>query len=104
MGNPDSRALIQALMQEVVEGAVACGHTLPEGFAGKLLASTDRMPDYLPSMYHDHVQRRPLELEAIYAAPWLLRKQRGVTSRESGRFTRRCVSSMPATAPSESPG
>jgi len=69
MGNPDSRALIQALMQEVVEGAVACGHTLPEGFAGKLLASTDRMPDYLPSMYHDHVQRRPLELEAIYAAP-----------------------------------
>jgi 2-dehydropantoate 2-reductase len=69
MGNPDSRALIQALMQEVVEGAVACGHTLPEGFAGKLLASTDRMPDYLPSMYHDYVQRRPLELEAIYAAP-----------------------------------
>ncbi|MDV3442808.1 putative 2-dehydropantoate 2-reductase [Metapseudomonas otitidis] len=69
MGNPDSRVLIQALMQEVVEGAVACGHTLPEGFAGKLLASTDRMPDYLPSMYHDHVQRRPLELEAIYAAP-----------------------------------
>ena len=69
MGNADSRALIQALMQEVVEGAMACGHTLPEGFAGKLLASTDRMPDYLPSMYHDHVQRRPLELEAIYAAP-----------------------------------
>lgn len=69
MRNADSRELIQAIMQEVVEGALACGHSLPEGFAGKLLAATDRMPDYLPSMYHDFAQRRPLELEAIYAAP-----------------------------------
>ncbi|MBU3054966.1 putative 2-dehydropantoate 2-reductase [Pseudomonas indica] len=69
MGNPDSRALIEALMEEVVQGAAACGHVLPEGFAGKLLAATDRMPDYLPSMYHDFVQARPMELEAIYAAP-----------------------------------
>ncbi|MDW3714941.1 MULTISPECIES: putative 2-dehydropantoate 2-reductase [unclassified Pseudomonas] len=69
MRNADSRELIQAIMQEVVEGALACGHSLPDGFAGKLLAATDRMPDYLPSMYHDFAQRRPLELEAIYAAP-----------------------------------
>lgn len=69
MRNADSRELIQAIMQEVVEGALACGHSLPEGFAGKLLAATDRMPDYLPSMYHDFAQRRPLELKAIYAAP-----------------------------------
>ncbi|RJG09610.1 putative 2-dehydropantoate 2-reductase [Pseudomonas cavernicola] len=69
MANADSRALIQAIMQEVVQGAAACGHQLPEGFAGKLLAATDRMSDYLPSMYHDHVQHRPLELRAIYAAP-----------------------------------
>ncbi|MNU11325.1 2-dehydropantoate 2-reductase [compost metagenome] len=27
------------------------------------------MPDYLPSMYHDFVQKRPLELGAIYEAP-----------------------------------
>ncbi|MFC5695161.1 putative 2-dehydropantoate 2-reductase [Pseudomonas sp. GCM10022186] len=69
MGNPDSRALIQALMQEVVDGATACGHRIPENFAAKLLASTDRMPDYLPSMYHDAAQKRPLELGAIYEAP-----------------------------------
>ncbi|MDH4608890.1 putative 2-dehydropantoate 2-reductase [Pseudomonas sp. BN102] len=69
MGNPDSRELIQAIMQEVVDAATACGHRIPENFAAKLLSSTDRMPDYLPSMYHDFVQKRPLELGAIYEAP-----------------------------------
>lgn len=69
MGNADSRELIQAIMQEVVDAATACGHRIPENFAAKLLASTDRMPDYLPSMYHDFVQKRPLELGAIYEAP-----------------------------------
>jgi 2-dehydropantoate 2-reductase len=69
MGNVDSRALIEAIMQEVVDAAGACGYQLPAGFAGKLLAATDRMPDYLPSMYHDFALQRPLELHAIYAAP-----------------------------------
>lgn len=69
MANSDSCALIHAIMLEVVQGAAACGHVLPEGFADKLLAATERMPDYLPSMYHDFTLQRPLELEAIYAAP-----------------------------------
>jgi 2-dehydropantoate 2-reductase len=69
MANASSRALIHAIMQEVVQAAAACGHSLPQGYADKLLATTDRMPDYWPSMYHDAVQHRPLELAAIYAAP-----------------------------------
>lgn len=69
MANADSRALIHAIMQEVIAAAAACGHVLPPGYADKLLATTDRMPDYLPSMYHDAALRRPLELPAIYAAP-----------------------------------
>ncbi|MES2818981.1 MAG: putative 2-dehydropantoate 2-reductase [Pseudomonadota bacterium] len=69
MGDAHSRALIQDLMQEVQQGAAACGHSLPEGFAAKLLSATDRMPDYLPSMVHDYRQQRPLELQAIYAEP-----------------------------------
>lgn len=77
MANVDSRALIRALMQEVVDGAAACGHLLPEGYAGKLLAATDRMPDYWPSMYHDFVLQRPLELQAIYAAPLAAAAQAG---------------------------
>ncbi|MBV2131253.1 putative 2-dehydropantoate 2-reductase [Pseudomonas sp. MAP12] len=69
MANPDSRALLQALMQEVVDAALACGYSLPDNYAQKLLAYTDRMPDYLPSMYHDFAQRREAELPALYAAP-----------------------------------
>ena len=77
MANADSRALIEAIMQEVVDAAVACGHEMPPGYSDKLLAATDRMPDYLPSMYHDFVQQRPLELQAIYAAPLAAAAQAG---------------------------
>jgi 2-dehydropantoate 2-reductase len=69
MASADSRALILALMDEVVQGAAACGHVLPQGYAQKLLEMTEGVPDYLPSMYHDFTHKRPLELEAIYAAP-----------------------------------
>lgn len=69
MANADSRALILELMHEVVRGAAACGQVLPEGYPEKLLITTERMPDYLPSMYHDFRHRRPLELQAIYSVP-----------------------------------
>ncbi|WP_267273814.1 putative 2-dehydropantoate 2-reductase [Pseudomonas putida] len=69
MADSNSRELIQALMAEVVQGAAACGHVLPAGYAEHLFKVTERMPDYWPSMYHDHVHKRPLELEAIYAEP-----------------------------------
>ncbi|MFJ4440613.1 putative 2-dehydropantoate 2-reductase [Pseudomonas sp. NPDC089422] len=69
MADADSRELIQALMAEVVQGAAACGHVLPAGYAEQLLRMTEQMPDYWPSMYHDHAQQRPLELQAIYAEP-----------------------------------
>ena len=69
MGNPDSRALIAGMMQEVVMAAQALGYDMPDRYADKLLAATQRMPDYLPSMYHDFAQGRPAELHAIYEAP-----------------------------------
>lgn len=69
MGNPDSRALVKAIMEEACGAAAACGHPLPEVLVERMLMATDHMPDYLPSMYHDHKERRPMELDAIYAAP-----------------------------------
>lgn len=69
MADADSRALIQALMAEVVAGASACGHELGQGYAEHLFRVTEQMPDYWPSMYHDYAQHRPLELQAIYAEP-----------------------------------
>ncbi|WP_339495509.1 putative 2-dehydropantoate 2-reductase [Pseudomonas sp. RA_105y_Pfl2_P56] len=69
MADADSRALIQALMTEVVKGAKACGHDMPPGYAEYLFTMTEKMPDYWPSMHHDFLHKRALELEAIYARP-----------------------------------
>lgn len=69
MEDPDSRALIRALMSEVIQGAAACGYSLPQGYAEQLFAATEPMPDYQPSMYLDYLEKRPLELAAIYAKP-----------------------------------
>ncbi|WP_131671646.1 putative 2-dehydropantoate 2-reductase [Pseudomonas parakoreensis] len=77
MADADSRALIQALMAEVVQGARACGHEIPSGYAEYLFTMTEKMPDYWPSMYHDFLHKRPLELEAIYARPLAATKAAG---------------------------
>ncbi|HEY0287416.1 MAG TPA: putative 2-dehydropantoate 2-reductase [Pseudomonas sp.] len=69
MADADSAELIHEVMNEVVEGAQACGYDLPAGYAERLFNVTRQMPDYLPSMYHDFIEKRPLELEAIYAKP-----------------------------------
>lgn len=69
MADADSRALVQAMMAEVVQGARACGHEIPPAYAEYLFMMTEKMPDYWPSMYHDFQHKRPLELEAIYARP-----------------------------------
>lgn len=69
MADARSRELIQALMAEVVQGALACGHGMPPGYAEHLFNVTEKMPDYWPSMYHDYLHKRPLELAAIYARP-----------------------------------
>ena len=77
MADTDSRALIQALMAEVVQGAIACGHEVPPGYADHLFTMTEKMPDYWPSMYHDFLCKRPLELAAIYARPLAAAKAAG---------------------------
>ncbi|WP_217473823.1 putative 2-dehydropantoate 2-reductase [Stutzerimonas stutzeri] len=69
MANSDSRALIRSIMLEGHGAAAACGHPLPDALVDRMLLATDHMPNYLPSMYHDHANRRPMELDAIYAAP-----------------------------------
>ena len=77
LASDDTRAQIKAIMQEVCAAAQALGCALPEDFPEKLLMGTARMPDYLPSMYHDRLHNRPMELEAIYAAPLAAAAQAG---------------------------
>jgi 2-dehydropantoate 2-reductase len=77
MADPDSREMIKVLMAEVVQGAIACGHDVPAGYAEHLFMMTEKMPDYWPSMYHDFLHKRPLELQALYARPLAAAKAAG---------------------------
>jgi 2-dehydropantoate 2-reductase len=77
MADVDSRELIKALMAEVVLGAKACGHDMPAGYADFLFMMTEKMPDYWPSMHHDFLHKRPLELAAIYARPLAVARAAG---------------------------
>ena len=69
MADESSRELIQALMAEVVQGARACGQEIAASYAEQMFTMTESLIDYWPSMYHDYLHKRPLELAAIYARP-----------------------------------
>lgn len=66
MADPHSRALVEALMGEVVAGAAACGKTIEPAFVEKMLRDTEQMKPYRTSMKVDHDEGRPMEVEAIF--------------------------------------
>jgi 2-dehydropantoate 2-reductase len=76
---PDTLALVEGLMREVLAGAAACGRTIPDGFVGAMLGLTRTMAPYRPSMKIDHDERRPMEVEAIHGEPLRRAAARGVT-------------------------
>lgn len=69
MENPDSLALVEGLMWEVLEGAAACGRVIPGDFVHKMLDMTRAMTPYRASMKIDYDERRPMEVEAIHGEP-----------------------------------
>lgn len=75
--NPQGRALIEALMQEVVEAAFACGAQIPSHFIDKMISDTERMTPYLPSMRLDYDRKQNMEIEAIYSIPIEIAKKHG---------------------------
>lgn len=75
---PEARALVESLMHEVIDAATACGHAIDRSFIDTMLCTTDAMPPYLPSMRLDADAGRPLELDAIYAAPLAAAKRAGL--------------------------
>ena len=66
MQQPDARALVFDLMLEVVEAARHCRAELTLEAAEKMMAMTDRMNPYAPSMMLDFQHKRPMEIDAIY--------------------------------------
>lgn len=66
IANPASRKLITEMMEEVIATARARGVGIPDGVIEYMFAGTKAMPDYHPSMYHDWLHKRPMELDALY--------------------------------------
>ena len=69
---PETRQLITALMQEVIDAANRQGLSQPieaPAFIGRMLQVTAGMGAYRPSMMIDRQQAAPLELDAIYRIP-----------------------------------
>ncbi len=69
MNDPAARGLIEQLMGEVIGGARARGFELAEGFARQMLAATEKMVAYNPSMKLDFEGGRELEINTIYWRP-----------------------------------
>ena len=69
LAHPRTRALVNALMNEVQAGAAACGHVLDDAFLEANISETEAMTPYRTSMKLDYDAGRPLEIEAILDAP-----------------------------------
>ena len=65
------RGEVRALMQEVIAAGNAQELSSPiaEDFANRMLAVTEGMGSYRPSMMIDRQEQRPLEMESIYQIP-----------------------------------
>jgi 2-dehydropantoate 2-reductase len=71
LAHAPSRAEVRAIMFEVILGGNAQGLSAPitEAFIDEMMAVTDAMDNYQPSMMIDRHKGRPLELETIYKIP-----------------------------------
>lgn len=67
--NKHTKRLLYDIMQEVILAANHCGAELLPNIADRMLASTEEMIPYSPSMKLDFEHQRPLEILYIYTKP-----------------------------------
>lgn len=76
--NPATRRLIREQMMEIVHATRAMGvGGVDEEFVEKMIATTDAMTPYSPSMRLDWDCGRPMEIEYIYTRPLEMARQAG---------------------------
>ena len=76
--HPATRQLIYEEMMEVIGAAQHLGvKNLDESFAQKMLAMTDAMTPYSPSMRLDYDFHRPMEIHYLYTRPIQIAREAG---------------------------
>ncbi len=83
MKNKSSRAMVNEIMLEVIQGARVCGYEIEDNFAEIMLNATQQMVDYSPSMKLDYDAGRPLEIENIYWRPIAAAEKTGYDMQKS---------------------
>ena len=67
--NGDACALADAIIREVHQGAARCGVKVPDDMIVKTMENTRKMVPYDSSMRLDFLNKRPMELQAIFGNP-----------------------------------
>lgn len=80
---PESRRLCEVLMNEVAAASTACARPIDASFIEKMIADTERMEPYSPSMKLDFDRGRPMEIDSIYGYPLRAAKAAGVDMPET---------------------
>ncbi|MCR4799005.1 MAG: putative 2-dehydropantoate 2-reductase [Bacteroidales bacterium] len=81
--NPDSRNLVIDLMNEVVSAGRTCGAKISDSFIDKMIAMTENMTPYSPSMKLDYDARRPMEIQTMFTNPIAIAKAQGFEMRKT---------------------
>ena len=81
--NPDSRNLVIDLMNEVVSAGRTCGAKISDSFIDKMIAMTENMTPYSPSMKLDYDAHRPMEIQTMFTNPIAIAKAQGFEMRKT---------------------
>lgn len=76
--NDYSRKLVKDLMYEVQSGAASQGKKISDDFIEKMIANTEKMTPYKPSMKLDYESKRPMEVESIYGNTYRIALDNGI--------------------------
>lgn len=84
--NPETRSLCASLMHEVVDAAAKCSRPIDHEFIDKMMADTQKMKPYAPSMKLDFDRGNSMEVEAIYGNPLRAAEAVGVQMPETRKL------------------
>lgn len=86
MSDPTMRIRCETMMHEVVAASAACARPIKESFVAKMLADTEKMVPYAPSMKLDYDRGNPMEIESIYGNPLRAARVAGAEMPETERL------------------
>ena len=88
LAEPETRNLCKELMNEVARASAACARPINPAFLEKMMADTEKMKPYAPSMKLDYDRGRPMEIESIYAYPIREAQKAGIAMPETENLYR----------------